>query len=306
MDNKPKIAVLLASFNGEAFIQEQIETILNQSKVNLKIYISDDGSDDNTINVIQQLKHNNCIEIIETNLKGGSAAYNFFNLIKTLILDDFEYVAFADQDDIWLNNKLVNGISTMTENNAEGYSSNFTVLKGNRNLGKVNKGVRQTKYDFLFSSPGPGCTFIITRKSYSQLRIELIKNSIAFYGCRYHDWAIYAYYRSKSLKWVIDENSYILYRQHSNNDTGANKGIKAFSKRIKLIQKQWYNHEINKIFSLSTCYNHDLKEEFSNISPLRFSYLLLKYSRRKISERIFVFWLYLFKLLNRKSFIQKL
>lgn len=302
MENKPKIAVLLASFNGEAFIQEQIESILNQSKVNLKIYISDDGSDDNTINIIRQLKNNHDIEIIETNLRGGSAANNFFNLIKTLILDDFEYVAFADQDDIWLNNKLVKGISKMIKNNAEGYSSNFTVLKGKRRLGKVNKGVRQTKFDYLFSSPGPGCTFILTRKSYYKLRIELIKNSIAFYRCRYHDWAIYAYYRSKSLKWVIDENSYILYRQHSNNDTGANKGIKAFLKRIRLIQKQWYNLEINKIFNLSTCHNDYLKEKFRKISPLRFSYLLLKYSRRKTSERIFIFCLYLFKLIDRKAF----
>ena len=302
MNNRPKIAVLLASYNGEAFVKEQIESIINQSQVSLCIYVSDDGSHDDTISIIQKLKYKHNIELIETNLRGGSAANNFFNLVKTLALNDFEYVAFADQDDIWLRNKLFNGITKIKENNAEGYSSNFTILKGGKIHGKSNKGVRQTKYDFLFSSPGPGCTFILTRKSYSSLRMELIKNSEAFYDCRYHDWAIYAYYRSNNQKWIIDNNSYILYRQHSNNDTGANKGINAYVKRFKLIQKKWYSLEVNRIFNLSACYKHDLKEEFKHISPLKFSYIILMYSRRKLVERVLVFLLYLFQLIHRRSF----
>ena len=57
INNKPTVAILMATYNGEKYISQQIDSILNQSEVNVHFYISDDGSTDNTLNIIQDYKN---------------------------------------------------------------------------------------------------------------------------------------------------------------------------------------------------------------------------------------------------------
>ena len=89
-----KVAVLLATHNGELFIKRQLETILHQKDVKIYLFISDDNSNDQTIDIIQSFitdgKSN--IDIISTDKKFGSAARNFFHLIKNIDVSYFDYV----------------------------------------------------------------------------------------------------------------------------------------------------------------------------------------------------------------------
>ena len=103
----PKVAVLLAAFNGSRFIKEQVRSILNQKKVHIDLYISLDLSDDSSYELCKLLKKENSqVTLLPYGKKYGSAAKNFFRLIHDVNLNKYEYISFADQDDIWMSNKL--------------------------------------------------------------------------------------------------------------------------------------------------------------------------------------------------------
>ena len=100
-----KVAVLMASYNGEKFIKEQIDSILNQTYKNIDIYISDDNSTDNTIKIIQECAKNNCnINYIQNNCEKHGAKNNFSNIFDKV--NGYDYYMFCDQDDFWYENKV--------------------------------------------------------------------------------------------------------------------------------------------------------------------------------------------------------
>lgn len=103
----PKIAILLAAYNGMQWIAEQIETIFNQQGVGVTVFISVDLSTDGTYEWTEQLaeKHNNVV-LLPYGERFGGAGPNFFRLVKDVDFSGFDAVSFADQDDIWRPEKL--------------------------------------------------------------------------------------------------------------------------------------------------------------------------------------------------------
>ena len=99
--NSKKISVCLASYNGEKYIREQLDSILPQLGENDEIIISDDHSTDNTINVIKSLNDSR-IKIFENNL-GKGYSRNFENAINQATGD---IIFLSDQDDVWMENKV--------------------------------------------------------------------------------------------------------------------------------------------------------------------------------------------------------
>ena len=97
-----KIQVLMSTYNGEKYLKEQIESILNQEKVEVNILIRDDGSCDKTLKIIKELSKNPKISYYEG--KNIGPAKSFMDLVNKSG-DKFNYYAFADQDDIWMPNK---------------------------------------------------------------------------------------------------------------------------------------------------------------------------------------------------------
>jgi rhamnosyltransferase len=101
---KEKIDILMATYNGEKYIHEQIESIINQTYKNWRLLISDDGSVDGTVEIIKKyIKKDKRIELIEDNLGNLGVVKKFRELLKRAEAD---YIMFSDQDDIWLNNKI--------------------------------------------------------------------------------------------------------------------------------------------------------------------------------------------------------
>ena len=121
----PKVAVLLAAYNGEKYIQEQIESIVNQVDVDVYIYISIDASTDRTLEICEQLQkiHKNIFIINESKERFGSAGKNFYYLIKNVDFEEFDFIALSDQDDIWKPLKIIRGIQVLEKEQASGYSS---------------------------------------------------------------------------------------------------------------------------------------------------------------------------------------
>lgn len=231
----PRIAVLLAAYNGEKWIEKQIETILNQKDVDLHLYISIDISTDSTYKIVCKLSQKRPeIIILPYGRRFGGAAPNFYHLLLMAPLENYEYVALSDQDDIWLDNKLIRGIKVLETQHASGYSSNVITFWGNEKKKIIRKDYPQTKYDYLFEAPGGGNTFVLESQLASAI-CDSLKSYSWIDALHWHDWLIYAYARKNGYRWVIDSSRYILYRQHDNNLLGTNSGIKAFLNRVKRV-----------------------------------------------------------------------
>ena len=108
-----KIAVLMSTYNGEKYIEQQIKSILAQENVDVTLYIRDDGSFDNTVYCIKKFQDKN-INIIIGDNKGPC---NSFLELVNLVDDTYDYYAFSDQDDVWLPQKLKKSIDLIEKIN---------------------------------------------------------------------------------------------------------------------------------------------------------------------------------------------
>lgn len=234
MAKKNRIAILLAAYNGESYISEQLKSILEQKEVDLTVFISLDKSSDRSYEIITDfaLKYPN-IELLEYGEKFGSAGSNFFHLIKSVNVEEFEYVAFADQDDIWNASKLIDAVSMLNKTSADGYSSNVLAFWEDGREKLVHKSSPQSEFDYLFESPGPGCTFVFTANLFCLIQDNIRVNYSKVHLLWLHDWFCYSFARFNGYKWVIDPRSSMKYRQHNQNEVGANAGISSFINRAK-------------------------------------------------------------------------
>nr|WP_302444092.1 glycosyltransferase [Hafnia alvei] len=282
-----KIAVLLAAFNGERWLNEQINSILNQRGVDITIFISVDYSDDNSFELCSDLsKKNNKIQVLSYGERFGGAGKNFFRLICDVNLDDFDYVSFSDQDDIWLDDKLYRACLILDKYDV--YSSNVIAFWPTGKKILINKAQPQVEFDYLFESAGPGCTFVFDIKCAKMFRAFLEDKHKEVELVALHDWLFYAFARANDFSWYIDSKPSMLYRQHANNQVGANNSLKAIFKRLKLIKSKWYSNQINKIADL--LYDTDIPFRYYLKSNNYFKKLnLLRYItklRRKTKDKI--------------------
>ena len=102
---QPNVQILLATYNGARFIREQLDSLFNQTYQNFTILIRDDGSTDNTMQIVKEYeqKYPSKIECVADNKKNVGATQNFGILMQQATAN---YIFFCDQDDIWLENKL--------------------------------------------------------------------------------------------------------------------------------------------------------------------------------------------------------
>jgi rhamnosyltransferase len=247
----PRVAVLLAAYNGVEWIEEQVDTVLSQKNININIFISVDLSDDNTFDLCSRLEEgNNLIKVLPYGEYFGGAAKNFYRLIRDINFKDFDYISFSDQDDLWLPNKLSRAVNILQDDCIEAYSSDVIAFWSDGRERLVKKSYPQKKFDHYFESPGAGCTYLFKKKSAELLKIFIIKNWESVNNIESHDWFFYAFFRSRNMNWCIDNKALMLYRQHEKNQVGSNFGFSAYLKRISMVKSGWYYSEVNKILKL--------------------------------------------------------
>lgn len=274
MHNKSNVCILLATFNGSNWLQQQVTTIINQEGVHSSIFISDDGSNELSLSLLHRVFDDNKNAAFLHFEKSGSAGQNFFRLLRDVCFDEkFDYVAFADQDDIWHPNKLQLAIKILKENSADGYSSNVMAFWPDGKKKLINKAQSQQKYDYMFESAGPGCTFVLSRKLALELQTFLKKHRDACKEIALHDWFTYAFARSKGYTWIIDKVPNMLYRQHQDNVVGANVGMNAKKLRWKRLREGWYRNQVVQLARLL---------EYDNKLPIK---ALLRYN---LSDRLYL------------------
>ena len=217
------VDILMAAYNGEKYIAEQIESILAQTFTDWRLLIRDDGSSDNTPAIIEgyAAKYPGRINVIHDDAECHSPTKNFFELLKNAEAD---YVMFCDQDDVWLKYKVQITLDYMKEAERKNPGKPVMVFTG---LQVVDAELRsldmllhldfpETRYTFRELLPcncAAGCTQMLNRVCYEGM--GGFEDDI-----HYHDWwaSLYA-----SVFGVIVRvpMALILYRQHGGNAVGA-------------------------------------------------------------------------------------
>ena len=245
---EPSVAVLLAAFDGEKWIREQIESILDQVKVNVRLFISIDPSSDLTEHVCRSIAAGDRrVIVLPIGETFGGAAKNFYRLIKDVDTANFDAVALADQDDIWMVDKMFVALQQMSAGSFDGYSANVTAFWDNGRERLVNKAFSQRKYDHFFEAAGPGCTYVFNQKAFIKIQRFIRDNYENVRQIDRHDWLLYAFARERNLNWFIDPVPRVRYRQHFRNQVGARFGLNSFFKRWIQVRDGWYYDEVLKI-----------------------------------------------------------
>ncbi len=225
-----KIAILMATYNGEKYLREQMNSLLSQSYQNWVCYIHDDGSTDSTVDVIREYCDTyNGKFILADYPKQGGAKKNFLSLLNfhNSKYDEY-YIMFSDQDDVWLPNKVEVTHQRMVELEDKTQDKPclvFTDLRVvDKSLGTISESFMQyskhnpdklTVRNMFVGNPAPGCTMMINRK----LENFAVKYTDAR-RIEMHDWWCMAIAATFGEIAYLNEPT-IMYRQHGDNTLGA-------------------------------------------------------------------------------------
>lgn len=231
---KKSIKVMMSSFNGEKYIREQIASILSQQRVDVELYIRDDGSSDETVSVIEELitKFSNIHATFESN-KGPSES--FMDLLYSADSREYDYYAFSDQDDIWDKDKLIRAIDMMSvEDKPILYYS--ALLSFQENNGGKKLIVNDREYSFaecFIQSHFPGCTMV-----FNKIGMELIRSIDRPKSVIMHDLFLIQVFMATGNRIIYDRESRINYRVHGNNVSVKKDNVLGELKRYKKIFKK--------------------------------------------------------------------
>lgn len=260
----PKVAVLLATYNGEKFLRQQLDSLFAQEKVDMYVFVRDDHSTDATVAIIEEYAQRTAKIFLMSDVPYQLyAAKNFMSLVRDVDLSAMDYTCYCDQDDTWLPQKLNAAIQKIKEENVSCYASNLLMGDADGNLVQHRSVIQRIssyvfnykkntkmKYDFYFEAASAGCTLVLNREAalYLQRIITELFDRIPVRAS--HDWSTYAITRLGGFEWYIDHRSFIIYRQHAENAYGANIGRKAVDKLLELFTSGWYRRHIIMIDEL--------------------------------------------------------
>lgn len=227
------VCILLSTYNGEKYLEQQLESLRMQEGVELKILVRDDESKDRTVSIIKrwQTDYPSLIDFVQGENVGFAMSFTRLLQIAVEKYPDAEYYAFCDQDDVWLPEKLRKAVEKLQVESKVipvAYCSNTRLVDADLRFMRMGwkKGeARLSKERALIQSFATGCTMVFNRKAaetYVSHLPEVIK---------VHDFLMYQLCMFLG-KVVYDENSYILYRQHGNNQIGKPGFLARLKKRM--------------------------------------------------------------------------
>ena len=237
-NNSGKVAILMATYNGGKYLKQQLNSILKQTYQNFVLFISDDHSSDNTLNIIHHYKtvYPQKILLIKNNHAVRGVKTNFANLIsyiKANCLHDFDYFMFSDQDDFWKSNKIAVSIQpltyqqlpTLVHTDLMVVDQNLKLI--NRSFVKVCKisGFNHKLQKLLVQNNVTGCTM-----AWNKALMKIIQPD--FTKAIMHDWFI-ALIANCSGQIIFIPQATILYRQHKDNLVGIKNVLVDLTKKLR-------------------------------------------------------------------------
>jgi glycosyltransferase involved in cell wall biosynthesis len=230
----PSVAILMSTYNGELYLKEQLDSIQNQDYKNWTLYVSDDGSTDQTLRILksyQALWSKDKLHILKGPRQGFQK--NFMSLITSKKIQA-DFYMLCDQDDVWLPQKITTAITyleTQDQTRPQLYCGRTSY---------VTKKLKFIQHSDLFSRPRSFNNAIVqsiaggNTMAYNN---ALKKISSLFSDVRIisHDWWLYILCELSEGVTYYDGNSYILYRQHERSLIGANTTVLAKIKRLYML-----------------------------------------------------------------------
>jgi len=246
-----KIDILMATYNGEKYLAEQIDSIIGQSFQDWRLIIHDDGSSDSTVQIIKNYVNDYPEKIlnIDDGIVTGGAKNNFFHLMKYA---KAENIMFSDQDDVWMKRKIEFSFRKMVE--TERNNPNLPILVHtdlqvvdedlntiSDSMFKIQKLRKVLSFeDYLFVNNVTGCTVLANSKA------------IKFYNknCKsilMHDWWLAIKVKQNHGVVVLLDSPLIKYRQHAGNVVGSvEKNLSHTLKKILFFHKSY--QKINECY----------------------------------------------------------
>lgn len=227
-----RLAVLMATFNGARFIDEQLRTIDQQIWPAIDVWASDDGSTDGTLNALERWKaYWSKGSFTQLSGPGRGFADNFGALLTNPQVDA-DYVAFCDQDDVWLPEKTrfaADALAPQGQRPAVLFARTINTDAEGNELSRSPLFRRPPDFaNALVQSIGGGNTMVLNRAAH-----QLLREAATRTGFVSHDWFAYLIVTGAGGHVIYSETPHVLYRQHGENLVGANSGLGARLSRVQ-------------------------------------------------------------------------
>lgn len=240
-----QVDILMATYNGEKYLKEQLESILNQTYTNIRLLINDDCSTDKTIEILKEYEQKDNRIYVQYNKENLGSIKNFENLLSRV---ENKYFMLADQDDVWMPQKVEKSLDKITKENADLVFTDLEAVDENlktitpsvvRYMGFKKNIDKYNDYKLVFlRNCVTGCT-IISKK-------ELIKKYIPIPNKEpmVHDWWMALMIAQDGKLAFLDEPT-IKYRQHSKNQLGI-FGMKNYIQKFDEYREKYINLKIDQ------------------------------------------------------------
>ena len=205
----PLVSIVLATYNGEKFLHQQLDSLINQTYKNIEIIIADDCSTDSTVEIIKEyINQYSYISLFQQEKNVGYQK----NFEKAATLANGEFIAFCDQDDIWHLEKIeiliseIGDFSIVYANSLFIDSNNKPFKKDLNKIRKMNNFISPIQY--IYGTAAAGHAMLIKK--------EIIKNAIPFPTIIPHDyWLGFIASLANGVKYV--DKILVYYRKHETN-----------------------------------------------------------------------------------------
>lgn len=272
-----KVLVLMATYNGEKYLQEQLDSLYSQQNVQVDILVRDDGSTDSTLEILERNSEKHNIQWYQGEHK--NVQKGFFELMQKAEKMSYDFFAFCDQDDVWDIDKLEVAVDKIKY--VEGpalYYSGQRLVDDSLNFIEnhyLNKN-RSLKTRFVLSDFA-GCTGVFNKK--------LVEEVVRFepeYMLMHDTWILRVCLALGGTV-IVDSEPRMNYRQHSNNTLGLGHSIGA---TIKQVKQYMFEYQIEKVTKeLIRGYGNRMVPEYRELSTWITEYRECKDYKRNLLDK---------------------
>ena len=243
-NSKPKVLVIMPTFNGEKYLENQINSILSQKGVHVRIFAHDDASSDRTPDILK-LHMSNTFQVTFGNQNLGTS-----ESLKQLLseVEQDEYLAFADQDDCWADTHLIEGIRKLSSKPQSEFNLYFPryIFIDQNGLEIGFRAARQTigLPNALVENPAIGCGIILNPAAAQKCR------EIVFVSTLQMDKQLY-FFASALGNVLQGEASSVFYRLHPDNQIGLGRKTRNTSISKLISQLKNDQHGLETLFEIN-------------------------------------------------------
>ena len=228
------VHILLATYNGARYLDEQLQSIARQTHCDWTLTVSDDGSTDDTLAIVQRFaaQVHQPVTVLQGPRQGSSTANFFYLLAQAPTGNSQDLYAFCDQDDVWLDDKLSSAVKWHIQysgQNVRLYCARTQVVDEQLQPIGISPNIKRTPSfgNALVQNIASGNSMVFSHAVLLTQRKVLPEHSV------WHDWTTYIVSTALGGLVFFDETPNLLYRQHQNNVIGTNNGLRSQLNRLQ-------------------------------------------------------------------------